>query len=185
MRITKKLDWREKCQECGFCWWVLGNEGKCVHPKNDEYSCIGFRQDVFWLQKILLKDIRCGSQAIFFEPRTFETDKAKRLEKIALKERFIEAFKNKKESVCADRLNIKNVMSRRIEEALQISGYDICLCHNITYTRKNEEGIISIVGEILRSFDVEMKEDAETKEKEIAEKIARYNATLEALAKRL
>lgn len=184
MRIIKKLDWREKCKECRFCW-ALGSEGECGHPKNNEYSCLGFRQDVLWLQKILLKDIHCGSQAIFLEPRTFETDEAKRLKKIALKEKFIEVFKNKKESVCADRLNIKNVLSRRIEEALQRQGYDICLCHNITYTRKNEEGIISIVGEILRSFDVEMKEDAETKEKEIAERIARYNAIQEVPAERL
>lgn len=181
---NKEFDWYEKCKDCRFCWsrereLAQRSGGRCKHPSNKIYSCVGFRRDVPWSKRVLFKDVRCGRDAIFFEPRTLETDEAERLKKLALKEKLVEVFEKEIKSVFADRLNMKNVLDRHIDEALNGAGYHICLCGGITFDYKDEEGRNAIAREILRSFDIKMKEEVRIKEEKIAIEIAEHKARYE------
>lgn len=182
---NKGFDWYEKCKDCRFCWsrereLAQRSGGECKHPNNKRYSCVGFRRDVSWSKRVLFKeDVRCGRDAIFFEPRTLETDEAERLEKLALKEKLIEVFEKEIEPVLADRLNMKNVLDRHIYEALKRMEYDICSCNALTYDYRNEQGRRVIVEAILSSFDVKMKEEVRIKEEKIAIEIAEHKARCE------
>lgn len=68
-----------KCMRCKH-YLDIERDGTCDHPKNEKYTCVGFRKDPsppFFLLKLFMEK-RCGSKAIYFEPCEGEVVMAQR-----------------------------------------------------------------------------------------------------------
>lgn len=149
----KELRGLELCKECRFCPDKDVPEN-CYHPYNSKYSCFGFRQDGGRIWGIFKsRERRCGRQAIYFEPQTLESIKAMQKEKE-------ERAKNILAAIDEDRkfnARIENVLRDTISHSLKEKGYDICLCHSLTFDYRNEQGEMAMVRALLKKFDIKIK----------------------------
>ena len=147
-------DWFNKCGECAF-YSPAEIHGRCYHPKNDRWSCVGFREEGvlkgFFRKRI--SEEKCGPNAVYFKKQTLETFK-----EIKEKDKAAARARNEERKKVEEHNNrIETRLNNHIWKVLDNWGYDICLCNHITFNYKNEEGRKVIVDELLKEFDIRVK----------------------------
>ena len=153
-----KENWIDICSECGFYSNVAHN-GRCHHPKNDKWTCLGFREDSPITRplrklfgKVILQD-KCGVNAIYFEKATPESIVAIKITDFKILSERHEEIKKAKEF--ANRIETR--LDNCIWKVLSESGLDICFCNHITFNYENTHGRNAIVNALLKEFDIKAK----------------------------